>query len=252
MRADRQGRVVGRGGALVALALLVLAAPGVAGAGDDYDPWAPFNERMFTFNHDVLDRFVVRPAATAWDAAVPDPVRRSLARAFDNLEMPRRVVNNLLQARPVAAGSEVVRFVVNTTVGVVGLIDVAEMIRLEQQDADMGQTLGVWGLGPGPYLVLPFLPPLTVRDGIGRGIDGALDPLGYVLPFVAGTVMGIVHDVNERSLNLVLFAEVEAGSLDLYTAVRNGYLQRRDRSIAARRAETPWVLLARGAAEQGA
>jgi phospholipid-binding lipoprotein MlaA len=278
MRAGGQGRVVGRGrarpasarreaanrgraprhrsgdampahrfahrAALVALAVLLLA-PGTGRAADDYDPWAPFNERMFVFNHDVLDRFVVRPAATAWDAVVPDPVQRALGRAFDNLEMPRRLVNNLLQARPVAAGGEVARFVVNTTVGVAGLIDVAEMIHLEQQDADMGQTLGVWGLGPGPYLVLPFMPPLTVRDGVGRGVDSALDPLGYVLPFVAGTVMGIVHDVNERSLNLELFADVEAGSLDLYTAVRNGYLQRRDRSVAARRAESPWVLLAR-------
>ncbi|HJQ83610.1 MAG TPA: VacJ family lipoprotein, partial [Candidatus Binatia bacterium] len=206
--------------------------------GPDYDPWAPFNERMFTFNHDVLDRWVMKPAATGWDRALPDVAQRGLGRAFDNLQMPRRVVNHLLQLRPLAAGEELARFLVNTTAGVVGFVDVAKIgLHLEKSDADMGQTLGMYGVGPGPYLVLPFMAPLTVRDGIGRGIDGALDPFGYFIPFVAGTAMGIVETVNERSLNLELFANVEESVLDLYSAVRNGYLQRRQSMIDERLAE---------------
>jgi len=203
----------------------------------DYDPWQPFNERTFAFNHDVLDRFVLKPAATGWDTIMPDPFQRGLGRAFGNLNMPRRVVNNLLQLRPKEAGTEVARFVVNTTVGVIGFVDVAKIgLGLEEEDADMGQTLGFYGVDPGPYLVLPFLPPLTVRDGIGRGVDGALDPFGFFIPFVASTTMGLVKTVNERSLNLELFADVEESVLDLYSAVRNGYLQRRRNTIEARRA----------------
>jgi phospholipid-binding lipoprotein MlaA len=203
----------------------------------DYDPWQPFNERTFAFNHDVLDRFFVKPVATGWDKVMPDVAQRGLGRAFDNLDMPRRVVNNLLQLRPKEAGAELVRFVVNTTVGVVGLIDVANMaLHLDKSDADMGQTLGFYGVGAGPYLVLPFLPPLTVRDGIGRGVDSVLDPFGFLIPFVASTTMGIVKQVNDRSLNLELFANVEDSVLDLYSAVRNGYLQRRRSTIEERRA----------------
>src|SRR2546422_3777700 len=154
-------------------------------AGDeapDYDPWQPFNEWTFAFNYRVLDRFVMKPLGKAWDWVLPDRVQRSLDNAFANLEMPRRFVNHLLQARPRAAGAEVGRFLVNTTVGVVGFIDVAERLGLHGRDADTGQTLGVWGIGSGPYLVLPFLPPLTVRDGIGQAVDSALDPVGYLFP----------------------------------------------------------------------
>jgi phospholipid-binding lipoprotein MlaA len=216
----------------------VVLDPAAEAPAEDYDPWQPFNERMFSFNHDVLDRYLMRPAASGWDKVLPDPAQRCLSRAFDNLETPRRLVNNLLQRRARAAGCELVRFVVNTTAGVVGLFDVADMaLHLEKSEADMGQTLGVYGVGPGPYLVLPFLPPLTVRDGIGRGIDGALDPFGYFIPFIAGTAMGVVNTVNERSLNLELFASVEESVLDLYSAVRNGYLQRRQSAIDERIAE---------------
>src|SRR4030095_3633087 len=121
---------------------------------------------------------------------------------------------------------------VNSTVGVAGLIDVASLMHVEPSEADSGETLALYGVAPGPYLVLPTMPPLTVRDAIGRGIDGALDPVSYVLPFVANRAKSIVTAVNERSLNLKLFADVENSGLDLYSAARNGYLQRRRQAIA--------------------
>jgi phospholipid-binding lipoprotein MlaA len=217
-------------------------APETQNGSQDYDPWEPFNDRMFSFNHEVLDRFVLKPAATAWDRVLPTDARQALGRAFDNLGMPRRVVNHLLQGSVPGAAREVARFLLNTTVGVAGLFDVATRAGLEKRDADTGQTLGVYGIGPGPYLVVPVLPPLTVRDAIGYGVDTLLDPLGYFVPLLvsAGTTAG--KTVNERSLNLTLFQDVENSVLDLYSAVRNGYLQRRQRAIEQRRAEVKKVL----------
>jgi phospholipid-binding lipoprotein MlaA len=203
----------------------------------DYDPWQPFNERTFKFNHDILDRWALKPLAICWNKVAPDPAKRALARAFDNLDAPRRIVNNLLQLCPEDAGGELARFVVNTTVGVVGFIDVAGMVlHLEQKNADMGQTLGVYGVGAGPYLVLPFFAPLTVRDGIGLGVDYALDPFSYFIPRVIGVPLSAARTVNERSLNLLVFQDAEESVLDLYSAVRNAYLQRRRSIIESRRA----------------
>ncbi|TMA48676.1 MAG: VacJ family lipoprotein [Deltaproteobacteria bacterium] len=206
----------------------------------DYDPWQPFNERTFAFNYRVLDRFVMKPLGKAWDWVLPDRVQRSLDNAFANLEMPRRFVNHLLQARPRAAGAEVGRFLVNTTVGVVGFIDVAERLGLHGRDADTGQTLGVWGIGSGPYLVLPFLPPLTVRDGIGQAVDSALDPVGYLFPVPLAVSLSMtgVRRVNGRSLQPAAFENVEETVIDLYSSVRNAYLQRRRGAVLEGRADS--------------
>jgi phospholipid-binding lipoprotein MlaA len=198
----------------------------------DYDPWERFNEKTFWFNFDVLDRYALKPAATVWQKTLPHPVRQGLANAFDNLEMPKRLVNKVFQARFQEAGSEVARFLLNTTVGVAGFVDIASRAGLEKSDADTGQTLGLYGAGPGPYLVVPLLPPLTVRDGIGYAADSLLDPLSwFVTPFVVDFGRAAAKTVNERAANLKLYQDVEDTSLDLYGAVRNGYLQRRQKSI---------------------
>lgn len=216
----------------VAVALAEQSARAGAEAQEiaEYDPWMPFNEATFGFNRQ-LDRFVIKPAATAWDWILPDPIQQSLSRAFDNLAMPRRFLNKLFQLRLKAAGLELTRFLVNTTLGFAGFFDVAKEIGIEKKDADTGQTFGVYGSGPGPYLVLPFLPPLTVRDGVGSVFDIAMAPLNYVLPFAALAGMGGGNIINERSLNLELYETVELTVVDLYSAVRNAYLQRRHRLI---------------------
>jgi phospholipid-binding lipoprotein MlaA len=206
----------------------------------DYDPWQSFNERMFSFNFDVLDRRIMKPVSRGWDRALPDQLQWGLDNAFANFEMPRRFVNHLLQARPVAAGKEFGRFLVNSTAGVAGFIDVADRIGLHGRDADTGQTLGVWGFGQGPYLMLPFMPPLTVRDGIGYGFDGALDPLGYIVPIPIAASLSItgVRRVNTRSLQPAVFENVEETVIDLYSSVRNAYLQRRRRAVLEGRADS--------------
>jgi phospholipid-binding lipoprotein MlaA len=198
---------------------------------EEYDPWEPFNESMFSFNR-KLDQFVIKPVARGWDTIVPDRVKLSLRDALDNLGMPRRFVNKLFQLRPKAAGLELTRFLLNTTVGIAGFFDVAKALGMEKSDADTGQTFGVHGAGPGPYLNLPFLPPLTVRDGIGSAVDIALDPFNYVIfPAFALTGIGVAKRINDRALNLELFENIEETVLDLYSAVRNGYLQRRHKAI---------------------
>jgi phospholipid-binding lipoprotein MlaA len=196
----------------------------------EYDPWEGFNRRMFAFNQKV-DRYVLKPVAQVWNFVVPDLVQQSLSNAFDNIAMPRRVINNLLQLKIEGAGWELARFFANISMGVGGFFDVATELGFPRRDEDTGQTLGYYGAGPGPYLVLPFLPPLTVRDGIGFAADGAMQPLSYVAPFEALVGMRGGQVVNDRSLNLETFEEFERQTFDLYSAVRNAYLQRRQRLI---------------------
>lgn len=206
----------------------------MAAAGDDFDqdPWEGFNENMFTFNREVLDRYLLKPAATAWDFLLPDLVQKSVQNFFDNLSVVRRVVNNALQGKVTGTATELARFSINSTIGVGGLFDIAKVgFGIEQSDEDTGQTLGVWGAGPGPYLVLPFLPPLTVRDGIGYAVDLAMTPYMYFIPWYASIGGTATNVVNERSLNLDRFERVAETTVDLYSAVRNAYLQRRAAAI---------------------
>jgi phospholipid-binding lipoprotein MlaA len=198
---------------------------------EEYDPWEPFNEWTFAFNY-RLDRYFLKPIATAWAKVLPEPVRRSLGNGFSNLDGPRRLVNNLLQLKGRGAMREFGRFVLNSTVGIAGLFDVGKALGINESDEDTGQTLGVYGVGPGPYLVLPFLPPLTVRDGIGYGIDSLESPFSYLFPFYANLGIGVANRVNQRAENLEFFQDAEEAALDLYSAVRNGYLQRRRAAIA--------------------
>src|SRR5262245_35392475 len=208
-------------------------------AGDfEWDPWEPFNEKMFWFNREVLDRFVLKPAATAWDFVLPTPVQKGIHNVFDNLAVVRRVVNNALQLKFAGAAKEAARFTINSTIGVVGFFDIAkEGFGIEQSDQDMGLTLGVWGVGPGPFLILPFLPPLTVRDGIGFAVDTAMTPYFYFIPWYASITSTATNMVNERSLNLDRFERVAESTVDLYGAVRNAYLQGRAAAIQQARGE---------------
>lgn len=220
--------------AAVAIAALDAAPMAAAAPGDDFDedPWEGFNEKMFWFNREVLDRFVLKPVATGWDFIFPDPVQRGIHNVFDNLAVVRRVVNNTLQLKMTGAATELARFTINSTIGVVGFFDVAkDAFGIEQRDEDTGQTFGVWGMGPGPYLVLPLLPPLTVRDGVGYALDVAMTPYTYFIPWWGSLAGTATNTVNERSLNLDRFERVAESTVDLYGAVRNGYLQRRAAAI---------------------
>ncbi len=219
-------------------------------SGSEYDPWESFNSTMFDFNRKV-DRFVLKPVAQGYNFVVPDAAQVGLSNFFYNLRFVPRFVNNVFQGKIKGAGVETGRFLVNATFGIGGFLDVATHMNLQTPEEDSGQTLGYYGIGPGPYLVLPLLPPLTLRDGAGYVADILLDPINWlVLPLIEikGVPSAIAHKnrtttsvaqlgrrigeiTNDRSLNLEKYQGVEEATLDLYAAVRNAYLQKRAKAI---------------------
>ena len=218
------------------------------GAGEEYDPWEPVNTNIFEFNRQV-DRFVLKPVAKGYNFVVPDLVQVGISNIFTNLRFAPRFLNNVFQGKIKGAGIEMGRFLINSTVGLAGFFDPAKHIDLVTPQEDMGQTLGFYGVKPGPYLVLPLLPPFTVRDFLGYIGDVFLNPINWlVVPVIrvdgvpsvvdndttvtliqTGSRVGEV--VNERSRNLEKYQGVEEATLDLYTAVRNAYLQTRAKEI---------------------
>jgi phospholipid-binding lipoprotein MlaA len=198
---------------------------------EHYDPWEAFNSKAFEFNR-RMDKYALKPVAKGWKTVVPAPAQTMIANVFDNLNVVSRVVNNVLQGNWNGAERELSRFLINSTVGVAGLFDPAKDVwHITKSPADFGQTLGKWGAEPGPYLVLPFMEPLTVRDGIGKLVDRAIDPLIYVVPLIPALSLTAGNRINERALNYELFADFDDAVIDAYSAVRNGYLQRRERML---------------------
>ena len=218
--------------------------------GEEYDPWEPFNTLMFEFNRKV-DKYALKPVAQGYDFIIPDFVQVGISNIFYNFRFPQRFLNNVFQGKVKGASIEVGRFLLNTAVGYAGFLDLAKEIDLVTPDEDFGQTLGFYGVRPGPYLVVPFLQPFTVRDFAGYVTDIFLNPINWlVAPIieVEGVPSLIAHKnrttttfvqigvrvgevVNERSRNLEKFQGVEEATLDLYAAVRNAYLQSRTRAI---------------------
>jgi phospholipid-binding lipoprotein MlaA len=187
-----------------------------------------FNEKVFEFNR-RLDRYVLKPVATVYDKIMPDELQRMIANAYDNIKAIPRFVNSVLQGKWSGAGREAGRFFINTTAGIGGLWDIAKQeFKIEKSREDFGQTLGVWGASAGPYLILPFFEPFTIRDLVGYVVDSFMDPLSYLIPFFPERfALSAFEKVNERSLNLELFQGFEETVIDLYSAVRHAYLERR-------------------------
>ncbi len=215
---------------LCAFAVLVVTSgcatlPPNAGQ-DPRDPWEKFNRNVFAFN-DGLDEAVLKPLAELY-VKLPNGLRDCFSNAFANLRGPSTAINNTLQGKPAEGLSDLGRFAVNTTVGIVGCFDVASEIGLERHREDFGQTLGVWGFAPGPYLVMPIFGPSSVRDAIGiYGVEPFLDLNFYIdYPVVEYTVLGL-RVVNERAELLPADRLVREAALDRYSFIRDGYLQRR-------------------------
>ncbi len=228
------------------------AKKGESGAEEEeYDPWESFNSKTFEFNR-KFDKYVLKPVATGYEWVMPDPLERGITNFFRNVRFVPRLMNNLFQAKFKGAGVELGRILINTTLGIGGLFDPAKhLLGMDTPGEDFGQTLGAYGVKPGPYLILPLLPPLTLRDAAGfLFVDLALDPLNYlvfpVMPYrFAGQPMLTVRDtaligwwsqrvgqiVNDRAINLERFEGVEEATVDLYGAVRNAYLQTRGKAV---------------------
>ncbi len=217
-------------GALVPLALAGPLGCATSGERVPGDPLEPVNRGIFWFN-ERLDRWVLEPVATGYDFITPDRVQQCVSNFFRNIRFPLLFANNLLQGKVDQAYIEIGRFGINTTVGLAGLFDPASGWGLETRSEDFGQTLGVWGFGPGPYLVLPLLGPSSVRDATGLAVDSFGAPGRYFLdiPIVLG-VRGL-EVVNLRARYLEQIRENREMAFDYYVFIRDAFLALRANQI---------------------
>jgi phospholipid-binding lipoprotein MlaA len=213
--------------ALAAL-LLAMGATGVIGAAraQVYDPLESVNRVVFRIN-DTLDRIVVRPVAQIYVDVVPRLVRTGVANVFGNLSDAFSAINNLLQGKKEQLGSDLGRVLVNTTFGLGGIFDIASEANVEKYNEDFGQTLGWWGMGPGPYLVLPLLGPSNVRDATGLAANWLIDPVNQVTPAVNQYELIGMRALDTRASLLGTEDLVQGAALDKYTFIRSAYTQRR-------------------------
>lgn len=196
----------------------------VSHANDEADPWQGFNRAMFAFN-DVTDRFLLKPLAKGYVFVTPGFVRKGVNNVFDNVMEVPTVLNDVLQGKGKQAANDTGRFLVNSTVGLAGLFDVAQHMGMKPNDGeDFGQTLAVWGVGQGPYLVLPFLGPSTVRDTVAIPVNVYSDPRTYIDHVPTRNVVSGVSLLSTRANLLDLERHITG---DRYTFIRDAYLQRR-------------------------
>ena len=192
-----------------------------------YDPLQPFNRAMFWFN-DKLYFYLMKPIARGYRWIAPEPFRVAIGNVFSNLATPVRMVNAGLQGKFGAAGYELVRFGTNTTLGILGMFDPAkENFGLAKQDEDTGQTLGHYGIGPGPYLVLPFLGPSSFRDGIGLLADSYMDLVYYLWDDSDYWYAVSYRAINKLSLDKDTYEGIVRDELDPYLFIRDAWTQYR-------------------------
>jgi phospholipid-binding lipoprotein MlaA len=214
---------------LCAAVLLTGLVSGCAttGGGSAGDPLEPVNRAIFGFN-ETFDQVLLKPVAEGYRAVLPEMVRTGVTNFFSNIADVWIAANNLLQGKPENALQDVMRVAINTVIGLGGLIDVASDAGLEKHDEDFGQTLGRWGIGSGPYIVLPFLGPSTLRDGIALvGVDTAVDPVWNVNSVPTRNTLYSGRAVNNRANALDAVRIMEEAALDKYRFVRDAHLQRR-------------------------
>jgi len=220
--------------ALIALMLTAgCAQVGHQRDGSVYDPLEPMNRAIFKANM-AVDRAFVKPVAKGYRALLPEFVRDRFRSFVENLVEPRVFINDILQVRLNAAGMTFARFLMNSTIGIGGLFDPAAKHGLPRQTGDFGQTLYTWGVGDGPYLVLPFFGPSNLRDGLGFGVDllteGHTNPLNEVVSENRSTVnvtLGVIYGIDLRARNIETLDALEANSIDLYATLRSVSQQHR-------------------------
>lgn len=214
----------------ICLAALVLSFAGgcatAPGARDARDPWERMNRATYRFN-DAFDKGLARPVASGYRKAVPHFVQTGVRNAFDNVDTTIVMLNDLLQGQPRAFVSDTTRLIVNTLMGLGGLFDVATPMGLPKNDRDFGQTLGKWGVKPGPYLVLPFLGPSDVRDTFGRAGDAYSTPRTYISNTYWRYGTWVLEKVDARSRYLDQDSLIDS-AYDPYAFLRNAYLQHRE------------------------
>jgi phospholipid-binding lipoprotein MlaA len=211
-------------------AVLVLGLAGCA-TTDEYadprDPWEGYNRWMYAFN-DEVDKAIIKPLAKGYKAITPAPIDRGITNFFNNLGEVRSIINNLLQFKLQRAVNDVGRLAVNSTIGLLGFIDVASNMNLPPYDEDFGQTFAVWGVDTGPYIVLPLLGPSTGRDTIGLALDWTVEPVRWMTDSSAARtgLLGLWF-IDRRADLLGASKIMEQAALDPYEFMRDAYLQKR-------------------------
>jgi phospholipid-binding lipoprotein MlaA len=210
--------------------LAVTAMTGCAStANHPKDPFEGFNRAMFAFNEGI--DVVVKPVAQGYDAAVPGPVKAGIGNFLGNLADLWIAANNFLQGKITEGASDVARVLVNSTVGIVGLVDVASYLGLEKHAEDFGQTLGKWGVGEGPYLYWPVFGPRNVRDTFGLAVDTSVDPVVRIHDVPARNTLVGVRTIDLRASLLPTDRVIEAAAFDKYSYIRNAYFQMRRNAV---------------------
>jgi len=204
----------------------VVALAGCATATDPRDPIEPINRGIYKFN-DAVDKAVVKPVAQGYKAVLPSPVRTGVTNFFSNIDDVLIALNDLLQFKLDKAASDVSRVVFNTTFGIGGLFDVATSFGLEKHNEDFGQTLGYWGVGDGPFLMLPILGPSNVRDTVGLVPYYKLDPVMNYHDVPVRNSLGALRFVDHRARLLDAEKVLDEAALDPYTFLRDAYIQHR-------------------------
>ena len=232
---DAVSRSVGMRACLLAIAVwLMLAMVGCAsvpeGDRDPRDPWESYNRAVTRFNDD-FDRDIYRPVARGYKAVAPHFVDVGVTNFFGNQLDVMSAINNLFQLKLRRAASDVGRVAVNSTIGLLGFIDVASDLDMQKYREDFGQTLGYWNVGPGPYFVWPILGPKTVRDSFGLVADWYSTPVAYMDPFELRLGMAVLYGVDTRADLLGASDVLEQAALDPYAFTRDAYLQKRINDI---------------------
>lgn len=214
-----------------ALMVCALSLGGCATGPNPKDPWESWNRNVYEFNQ-AVDRVALKPVAKGYTKVVPPPVRGGVSNFFGNFRDVTSAINNLLQFKLGNALSDVGRVVINSTVGLFGVFDIASPLGLDRHGEDFGQTLGYWGVGAGPYVVLPFLGPSTVRDSAGLVGDYFTDPEFYLFESDAlgWSVFG-TRIVNVRANLLEAEGVLDQAAIDRYAFLRDAYLQRRTNQV---------------------
>ena len=194
------------------------AAPG--------DPIEPINRGIYSFNS-TFDHYLLKPIAKGYDAVVPGLVKAGVSNVFQNVSDAQSLVSDALQLKGAKFGDDLGRVMLNTTFGIGGIFDLATQLGVERGNEDIGQTLGYWGLGAGPYLVIPFLGPSSLRDAVGRFGDSKINPLAYVSSVPVRNSLTGLGVVDARVGLFPAESLLNQASLDKYTFLRSAYLQRR-------------------------
>ncbi|VAW57505.1 Outer-membrane-phospholipid-binding lipoprotein MlaA [hydrothermal vent metagenome] len=217
------------------LTLLVSGCASINGPADPRDPLEGYNRTMFEFN-DTVDQYFLKPVAQGYQAITPDPIMKGINNFFSNLDDIIVIFNDLLQLKPMQFASDLGRFIVNSTLGLGGFIDWASDMNMPKHEENFGQTLGYWGVPEGPYFVIPFFGPSTIRDSVGRLVDGSqTDPVwitiedGYPLEerkLSLSLSVTAAKAIDTRATLLKAENILNEAALDRYSFIREAYLQR--------------------------